>query len=221
MITYNSFGTHIKDNNLLSDNIWWTRQTRIRTERRLLSNAFHSQVILFWYSFYSVAVSIYYLNDTTDANSNKYWLIYSVLVLVVSGFMNGLSFKERAVLVKENYEHLKTLYVRALELEKESKSCSDLAKEYEEALNKCENQTPADYPEALYDTFMSTSDPKKVSPHPTEYQIDIALKNRKYRKIYIFSLYLLPFAITILLNGHNIVSSFLKFVYFLANLRCN
>ncbi|TOE66105.1 hypothetical protein CGJ38_24225, partial [Vibrio parahaemolyticus] len=73
---------------MLSNGIWWTRQTRIRTERRLLSNAFHSQVILFWYSFYSVAVSIHYLDTTSDPNVNKYWLIYSVLVLVVSGFIN-------------------------------------------------------------------------------------------------------------------------------------
>ncbi len=103
---------------MLSNGIWWTRQTRIRTERRLLSNAFHSQVILFWYSFYSVAISIHYLNTTSDPNVNKYWLIYSVLVLVVSGFINGLSYKERAASVKENYEYLKTLYVKAIELEK-------------------------------------------------------------------------------------------------------
>lgn len=206
---------------MLSNGIWWTRQTRIRTERRLLSNAFHSQVILFWYSFYSVAVSIYYLNATLDPNSNKYWLIYSVLVLVVSGFMNGLSYKERAASVKENYEHLKTLYVRAIELEKTGQSCNDLALEYETALNKCENQAPADYPEALYDTFYSAIDQSKVEPHPTQYQIDIALKNRKYRKLYISSLYLLPFAITVSLNGNDIVSFVAKCIRFLAKLGCN
>ncbi|HCV05692.1 SLATT domain-containing protein [Pseudoalteromonas sp. APAL1] len=206
---------------MLSDNIWWTRQTRIRTERRLLSNAFHSQVILFWYSFYSVAVSIHYLNADTDTNLNKYWLIYSVLVLVVSGFINGLSYKERAASVKENYEYLKTLYVRACEHEKNQTSCLELAKEYEEALNKCENQAPVDYPEALYDTFMSATDKAKVKPHPTQYQIDIALKNRKYRKLYISFLYLLPILITIFLNGNNIVSFIAKCVRFLAELWCS
>lgn len=206
---------------MLSNGIWWTRQTRIRTERRLLSNAFHSQVILFWYSFYSVAVSIYYLNSPSDPNANKYWLIYSVLVLVVSGFINGLSYKERAASVKENYEHLKTLYVRAIEFEEKGQSCAGLAEEYERALNKCENQDPGDYPEALYDTFNSASDQSKVTPHPTQYQIDIALKNRKYRKLSISSLYLLPFAITALLNGNEIVAFFAKCMRFIASLGCS
>ncbi|EGQ8299883.1 hypothetical protein BTO19_17780 [Vibrio parahaemolyticus] len=206
---------------MLSNGIWWTRQTRIRTERRLLSNAFHSQVILFWYSFYSVAVSIHYLDTTSDPNVNKYWLIYSVLVLVVSGFINGLSYKERAVSVKENYERLKTLYVKAVELEKNGQSCTDLAEEYERELNKCENQAPGDYPEALYDTFYSASDQSKISPHPTQYQIDIALKNRKYRKLCISSLYLLPFAITVLLNGDWVINLLARCLQFLASLGCN
>ncbi|WBA18629.1 SLATT domain-containing protein [Salinivibrio kushneri] len=199
---------------MLSDSIWWTRQTRIRTERRLLSNAFHSQVILFWYSFYSVSVSIYYIDVSSDPNVNKYWLIYSVLVLVVSGFVNGLSYKERAALIKENYEHLKTLYTKAIVLERKGQSCSDLAEEYERALNKCENQAPGDYPEALYDTFHSASDQSKIRPHPTQYQIDIALKNRRYRKICITLLYLLPFLITIILNGDEVIGIVARCVHF-------
>lgn len=185
---------------MLSDNIWWTRQARIRTERRLLSNAFHSQVILFWYSFYSVAVSIYYLGSPQSEMIGKYWLIYSVLVLVVSSFINGFSYKERASLIKENYEFLKTLSGKAKQLECEKKCTIQVQQEYESALNKCENHLAKDYLEALYDTYHSATDKTKVNSHPTEYQSKQALCNRKIRMLALLFLYCLPFVTTALLN---------------------
>ncbi|MGS0676985.1 SLATT domain-containing protein [Shewanella sp. 125m-1] len=97
----------------LSSDIWWTRKARIRAEKRLLSNAFQSQLLLLWYSLFSVAVSIYYLNNTQSKLGATYWVVYSVLVLVMSCFINGLSFKERAGLIKECYIGLKSLHLKA------------------------------------------------------------------------------------------------------------
>ncbi|MBL0531363.1 SLATT domain-containing protein [Aeromonas caviae] len=93
----------------LADNIWWTRKARIQTEKRLLSNAFQSQILLLWYSFFSVSVSIYYLKNPQNGIESISWVVYSVLLLCISGFINGLSFKERASLVKECYESLNSI----------------------------------------------------------------------------------------------------------------
>jgi hypothetical protein len=198
LILPNSLGTTQpkKEITLLSDNIWWTRQARIRTERRLLSNAFHSQALLFWYSFYSVSVSIYYLNSPQTDLANKFWIIYSVLVLVVSGFINGFSYNERANLIKENYEFLKTLYGKAKKIESGNDSDSDIEIEYENTLRKCENHLPKDYLEALYDIYNSAQDKNEINPHPTKYQLNNAKFNRCIRLASLFIFYILPLLIT-------------------------
>lgn len=185
---------------MLSDNIWWTRQARIRTERRLLSNAFHSQIILLWYSFYSVAISIYYFGAAQDAISSKSWLIYSVLVLVVSVYINGFSYKERAALIKENYERLKTLMTHAKQIESKNGDLTQVAFSYEKALKACENHRQEDYLEALYEVYESSEDKSKVIPKPTEYQLKKAKRNRRSRNIALALFYLLPIAITLILN---------------------
>ena len=152
----------------LSDNIWWTRRARIQTEARLLSNAFQAQLLLLWYSFCSVAASIYYLKLNTQSEySDVAWVIFSVLVLCVSGFINGLSFKERAGLVKENYEQLHSLYQKS-----KSKTGDDplLTNEYEEILNGSENHTDRDYYMALCIAWLSTTNPgKNLDRRPTKY----------------------------------------------------
>ncbi|ENX3945428.1 SLATT domain-containing protein [Photobacterium damselae subsp. damselae] len=145
----------------LSDNIWWTRKARIQTEKRLLSNAFHSQVILLWYSFFSVAVSVYYLKNPQNGIEAISWVVYSVLVLCISGFINGLSFKERANLIKECYESLNSIMHQACA---ENADLSKLAVAYESKLNACENHTDKDFATALCKEYWaSTSSIRQIS----------------------------------------------------------
>lgn len=145
----------------LADNIWWTRKARIQAEKRLLSNVFQSQVILLWYSFFSVAVSVYYLKNPQNGIETISWVVYSVLVLCISGFINGLSFKERAVLVKECYESLSSIMHQA---SKPYADISKLATEYEVKLNACENHTDKDFAIALCQEYWaSTSTIRKIS----------------------------------------------------------
>ena len=133
-----------------SDNVWWTRKAKIQAEKRLLSNAFQSQIVLLWYSFSGVAASIYYLKFNASGAgtdlSGIMWVIYSVLVLCVSGFINGLSFKERAVLIKENYETLTSIYHKA---KADNADIKQLISEYSQVLNACENHKDRDYYLAL------------------------------------------------------------------------
>ncbi|EMB3082804.1 SLATT domain-containing protein [Providencia sp. AGC89] len=145
----------------LADNIWWTRKARIQTEKRLLSNAFHSQVILLWYSFFSVAVSVYYLNNPQNGIEAISWVVYSVLVLCISGFINGLSFKERANLIKECYESLNSIMHQA---SKPDPDLDTLSTAYESKLNACENHTDKDFAIALCQEYWaSTSSVRQVS----------------------------------------------------------
>jgi hypothetical protein len=133
-----------------SDNVWWTRKARIQAEKRLLSNAFQSQLLLLWYSFFGVAVSIFYLKFTPSPGQEDLagisWIVYSVLVLSISGFIAGLSFKERSGLIKESYETLNTFYHKANENDAD---IEQISAEYEQIMGLCENHTDYDYYLAL------------------------------------------------------------------------
>jgi hypothetical protein len=133
-----------------SDKVWWTRKARIQAEKRLLSNAFQSQVLLLWYSFSSVASAVYYLKAVGATNTSEIsgiaWVVFSVLVLCISGFINGLSFKERAGLIKECYETLNGLYQKS---KTENLDVSKLVGEYDQILGVCENHSDRDYYLAL------------------------------------------------------------------------
>lgn len=134
----------------LSDNIWWTRKARIQAEKRLLSNALQSQLLLLWYSFFGVASSIYYLkvdnpSDLIDIAGIS-WVVYSVLILCMSGFISGLSFKERAGRIKESYETLQALYLKS---KADNVDIKPIADEYEQVMGLCENHNDKDYYEAL------------------------------------------------------------------------
>lgn len=146
------------------DNVWWTRKARIQAERRLLSNAFQSQLLMLWYSFCGVAASIYYLKIDNSSPNNELpgiiWVVYSVLILCMSGFITGLSFKERAGLIKECYEALNTFYQKA---KTDNADIGAISKEYEQILGLCENHTDYDYYLALcieYVTCPTPTDPK-------------------------------------------------------------
>ncbi len=166
-----------------SDNIWWTRKARIQTEKRLLSNSLQSQLILLWYSTAGVSASIYYLKFANDNDlAGVTWVIYSVLSLAVSGFIAGLSFKDRAALVKDCYETLKVLTHKVKSLENQHKENSiemiGLQEEYYQILGLCENHNDIDHIRALCIEHLNTHgepDPKtgfkgKLTDAPSKYQ---------------------------------------------------
>lgn len=137
-----------------SDSVWWTRKSRIQAEKRLIANALQSQILLLWYSFSAVATSIYYmqLDSSESALSGITWVVYSVLVLCISGFINGLSFKERAGLIKECYETLNGFYHKA---RANNDDIDQLVAEYDQIMGVCENHTDKDYYLALCITHVT------------------------------------------------------------------
>jgi len=182
-----------------SDNIWWTRKARIQTEKRLLKNAFHANLLLLWYSFCSAASAIYYLNfnsnATTSALAGVVWTIFSVLVLCVAGFINGLTFKERAGLAKVCYESLNKLYKRS----KAETSDSNLhyqSAEYEQILSVCENHTDHDYYLALFIEHVTNSS----KPDPvTRLKQGLDRRPTWYHWVYLTKSYLLYFLLLLFL----------------------
>lgn len=195
-----------------ADNVWWTRKARIQLEKRLLSNAFHSQLIMFWYSFFGVGVSIYYLkfNDLgiRDDLAGISWVVFSVLVLCMSVFISGLSFKERAALVKKCYETLKTIYRKSTKVKHGGINETKLFNEYEQVMEVCENHSDLDYYVALTIEYNSSSElpDEKTKLKPSlDRRPNWYIKRRVYFwKIVRFSmftiLYTLPIIVFIILE---------------------
>ena len=73
----------------------------------------------------------------------------------MSGFISGLSFKERAALVKECYETLKTIYQKSIRTDSNEKS---LIRDYEQIVGLCENHSENDYCLALCIEHISSSE---------------------------------------------------------------
>ena len=172
---------------ILKDKIWWTKEARIYAEKRLRFNDMHSQIILIWYSFSSVAISIYYLGDTKQPIFiSKIWIIFSVLVLTASIMINSFSFKERARNLKENYQKLDDLYNNYYFLKK-----SQRLKAYTDLIVACENHERIDHIKAKVIRYKYGG---TVETPPLQY----FTKYRNYNLMYFAFLafiYLLPISI--------------------------
>ncbi|AMO68447.1 hypothetical protein DOK_10697 [gamma proteobacterium BDW918] len=190
-----------------SDNIWWTRKSKIQAEKRLVSNAFQAQVVLLWYSFAGVAASVYYLKySSSDGDmSGIAWVVYSVLVLCMSGFINGLSFKQRAGLIKECYETLNDVYQRCREFEAGKTPCvtlEELSAEYDQILGVCENHLTIDYYLAQCEAYLTTpkENRKNLDKKPTPYIWICTAWHITKRCLMMAFFYLLPVLVFILLE---------------------
>jgi hypothetical protein len=178
----------------IADNIWWTRKARIETEKRLLYNALCAQFLLLWYSFISVSASVYYLKFNAQSEyASVAWVIFSVLVLCVSSAISGLSYKERASLVKDSYESLNSLY---LKVRKEEVGEDQITKEYEQILNLCENHTDIDYYNALCHAYLTLNFPrdseKGLDRWPTKYVWWLVIQRSIVKFLSILLLFALP-----------------------------
>lgn len=183
----------------ISDKIWWTRKSKIEQETRLLRFEFHSQLLLIWYSFFAVAISILQLNQNNHVPFHpSSLLIFSVLTLVMSCIVSAQKFASRAEKVKLCYEKLNTLYTR-------SKNGEDIKDEYELVLNDCENHSQKDHFISRVNIYFSTPKFKRK----TEITPPLVLKDFYECFIYkckyyffILVLYTLPFTSAALLTKY-------------------
>ncbi|MCH7382438.1 SLATT domain-containing protein [Acinetobacter dispersus] len=186
-----------------ADNVWWTRKAKIENEARLLRYDFHGQILLLWYSFISVAMSILTLSESSflkktignSAIDSQLLVVFSVLSLFVSTFVISQNFKERAARIKDSYEQLKHLYEKLKDNENSEDIQKKLFEEYEIILKNSENHLEKDYITAKVNCYLSADDKQKISPHPTRYDFRRYVYNKSIYYVIISSIYLFPILI--------------------------
>lgn len=173
------------------DNIWFTRKARIRASERLLSNDFHSQCLLVYYSALLAIVSILDLkyNLMFNGKSSEILCALSVLVLVGSLFISSVNFKGRGLAFKDNYIALQALYER-IDIRHSPVLHKQDIDDYLELLKNCENHSPLD---DLYARVIAGSG--LTSRIPSKLDVAWLCFNLFFRFIFLSVLYVLPIAL--------------------------
>ena len=136
----------------LNDRIWFTRIARIYSEKRLLRNELHSQLLLMFYAVYSIALSVTQLKykPIPDDAAAVFGIILSVILFGLTFHMSSRGFPARAQRFKENYTHLQVLlgWLEVAECQDDStklqKAIESVQVEYRTAIANSENHTTMD-----------------------------------------------------------------------------
>ncbi|MEZ9258338.1 SLATT domain-containing protein [Vibrio splendidus] len=130
----------------LENQIWFTRKTRIRTSERLLSNKFHSNLILVWYSFFSFSLSIYLIKspDYFGGDADVIMTILTGSVFTLSLFVPQLNLSSRYEKIKENYISMQDLLF-SLKLCNSVCELKEVHNQYTKLLHSVENHTNLDF----------------------------------------------------------------------------
>jgi len=185
---------------MLSDAIWWTRKSRIQAAERLLANDFHTQLILVWYSLFSVGAAVYFLKFNPQSNlAQVTMVIYSVMILSMSLFMSGRNFRERGMLMKQCYEQLDLLYRQAREAQDRTapEEVHRTSEEYQNVVNSSENHKEIDYVLAIVKLALAG---EKIDRTPTKYHYVRAMAYYTVRLSYLSLLYSLPIIAVLILR---------------------
>ncbi|WP_227729640.1 SLATT domain-containing protein [Yersinia proxima] len=184
----------------LSDRIWWTKKSRIKAEKRLLFKDISSQVILLWYTIFSVFVSIYELKSPSPSQMFAVTMVsLSVLVLAVTLFIGNRDFKERAMLIKQCYEQLSVIYAKS-----QQKECDLvlLEQEYQNILSMCENHEDIDHKNAIVSEFYNKpiADRDSLSKKPNKLMITSVIVKFIFKWFILFILAIFPIILWVLLR---------------------
>lgn len=138
----------------LIDNIWWTKKARIHAEQRLLAIDCYFKLLLAWFSFCSIAVSVYFLVYPQNKDFQIVLLIFSIIIFCLSCLIPSFQYKERANLFRQCYLALDKISRNSQNSNQEAL----LAEQYQEVLNLCENHTEYDYYWAVLNEYYSLPD---------------------------------------------------------------
>lgn len=93
-----------------AERVWFTRKAWIEAEKRLLSNEYHTQLLLVVYSAYTTCISVILLAYEPPASDKKLldtsMVVLAVALLALSLYLNSKSFKDRASRFKVGYLEL-------------------------------------------------------------------------------------------------------------------
>lgn len=121
------------------EKIYITSKTRMAAEARLRTTGIVFHVLLAWYSFLLIVVSLIGFSGTHQIyNSNLISTILSVGVFAMSLFTYGEGYSERAGEFKNCYLELQELYHSSIDIDKKMEKYADILRHYD-------NQSNADY----------------------------------------------------------------------------
>ncbi|CAI3949980.1 SLATT domain-containing protein [Commensalibacter communis] len=142
-----------EDMKRLANGIWWTKKSKILAEARLLKLNLFYQCLFFWYSVFLVFCSIYTLVHPLKSITMSVTItVFSITLFALSLFINGLNYKERAILLKKSYEALSLLYTKC----QISESHEEIDIEYQSILSQSENHKEIDFIRAIVSNYNPT-----------------------------------------------------------------
>jgi len=175
----------------LDNNIWWSKKSKIHQETRLLKYELHSQLLLIWYSLFTLGASILTASPDNSLNiiiNPNLLIIFSILTLVMSCFVTSLNFKERIIKIKNCYENLVAIDTNQ----------PNASKLYSNILRQCENHSEIDYLSAKFNEIYSTKSElreEKIDKILTRYELFKYFRNLISYYIKLLLLYALPILI--------------------------
>lgn len=155
----------------MKNKIWITRKTRIFAERRMQRLDLISKVILIYYSFILVCLSIINFKNASAA-IEEIIIISSFAILITSIFLSSQRFKERAIYFKNCYIQLDELYLKICHAEEnnplKAEELEQFRSEYLKILDSVENHSSYDFiclRYSLRKNKKTTLEPFKISDY--------------------------------------------------------
>lgn len=146
------------------DKIWFTYKSRIRTQQRLQSNDFHSQLLMVWYALLSTFVAVLALKDqkVLGSDTDTISALISIGLLAISLIVTNRDFRGRAIEMRRNYLDLQHLY-RKTTATPPLLSTKDIDDQYQKLLDSVENHSEID------DKYFRVFQPGLTSRQPTKF----------------------------------------------------
>lgn len=188
------------DGKLLADRIFWSKKSRVQAEKRLRSNDLASQILLLWYSVFTVCISIFELTSPSEQSQfPTIMVILSVLILCTSLFVGNRNFKDRSMILKQSYESLGSLESKCFELDKltvdrdKTELIAVITDGYSRALAISENHNDNDFKNALIQEYINTAPPRtKLTRKPTVYNVAEVVLYTFIKYVLFFTLIIIP-----------------------------
>lgn len=186
---------------MLSDKIWVTRKVRINTEKRLLKNAFLSQVLMIVYSSILVFSAVWNL---VHPNNDIAFLFVcgSIAVLILSIYLSSHKFIERSLSIRNCYVQLDKIYnnVKRAEGSQDLKMIENCETIYSDILLSVENHSSYDY---LCMRHSIRGDENTTLPKYTKLDFFHYILEKVYRSLVVALCFCLPFIILFIWNKLN------------------
>lgn len=144
----------------LNDRVWMTKKTRIEAEARLKLNNIISDILINYYTFFILAVSILSLVFDTDKADELtiMTIILSIGLFGLTLFLSSIGFKQKALQFKESYLKLDDLEIdiknllRQIYFKEETQIIDEfhkLEKKYLNILSLTDNHSNIDYQKVI------------------------------------------------------------------------